>query len=73
MSLDDKAQKKEDFYEKEEIHFDGLGTFQVRYSPERPARNFRTGKSIMIPTRYKVIFQASPHLLEEIKGKQETK
>ena len=46
--------------EKEEIHFDGLGTFQVRYSPERPAR-------------YKVIFKASPHLLEEIKGKQETK
>jgi nucleoid DNA-binding protein len=45
----------------------------VRYSPERPARNFRTGKPIMIPARYKVIFQASPQLLKEIKGKQETK
>ena len=59
--------------EKEEIHFDGLGTFQVRYSPERPARNFRTGEPVMIPVRYKVIFKASPHLLEEIKDKQETK
>lgn len=55
--------------EKEEIQFVGFGTFDVKYSPERMARNPKTNEPAIVPARYKPVFKPGKHLLDSINGK----
>lgn len=52
--------------EKEKIQFVGFGSFEVRLSPERMARNPRTKEPVLIPERYKAVFKPSPQLLDDL-------
>lgn len=51
---------------KEKIQFISFGTFEVRQTPERMARNPKTKEAVMIPRRYKAVFRQSPRLLDTI-------
>ena len=48
------------------ISISGFGALTVRLTPERTARNPRTMERVIIPERGRVIFKASPKLLEKI-------
>ena len=52
--------------EKEKIQFAGFGSFEVRLSPERMARNPRTKEPVLIPERYKAVFKPSLQLLDDL-------
>ena len=54
--------------EKETIQFIGFGTFEVKITPERKARNPRTMDEIIIPQRHRVIFRPSKTLLSDVNG-----
>ena len=53
----------------EAIQFIGFGTFDVRHTPERMARNPKTLEPVLIPERYKAVFKPSPHLMDSMNGK----
>ena len=56
--------------EGEAVSFVGFGTFEVRHTPERMARNPRTNEPAIIPARYRAVFKPSPHLMDRMNGKQ---
>lgn len=50
----------------EEIPLRFLGVFHARAYPARTGRNLRTGKPCSIPAHRRVIFRASPALLDTL-------
>ena len=43
----------------ERIEIRGFGSFSLHYYPERKGRNPKTGQSIMVPARNRVLFKPS--------------
>lgn len=56
--------------EGEAIQFIGFGTFEVRHTPERMARNPRTKEPAIVPVRYRAVFKPGAHLMDGMNGKQ---
>ncbi len=51
----------------DQIALSGFGTFKIRVSKARIGRNPKTGESINIPERKKVVFRPSKELKEIVK------
>ena len=45
--------------QKSKININRFGTFHYKFSPKRPGRNPKTGKSYNIPSRNRVTFEPS--------------
>lgn len=54
----------------EEIPLRFLGVFHARAYPARTGRNPRTGAPVPIPARRRIIFRASPVLLDALNRRQ---
>ena len=50
----------------EEIKISGFGNFQLRDKPQRPGRNPKTGESVMIPARRKIVFTPAKALKDAV-------
>ena len=55
---------KESLNQRENIQFKGFGSFEIKLTHERMARNPRTMEDVLIPERYKAVFRPSSCLLE---------
>ena len=53
---------------REKIQFIGFGSFEMKYSTQRIARNPQTGDEAIIPAGYKPIFQPSKVLRRKTNG-----
>ncbi len=51
---------------KEKVKFIGFGAFETRYSPERKARNPRSGEAMILPAGYKPVFKAGTVLRKKL-------
>lgn len=58
--------------EKESVQFKCFGTFQVKITPERMARNPKTKETVVIPERSRVVFRSSPMLLDRLNKESKT-
>lgn len=46
-------------YKGERIILQGIGTFAVKHSKERLARNPKTGENVLVPAKQKLTFKSS--------------
>lgn len=51
---------------KDKVQFIGFGTFEAKYSPQRKARNPKTGEEAIIPAGYRPTFKAGKALREKV-------
>ncbi|NPB09987.1 MAG: HU family DNA-binding protein [Thermodesulfobacteria bacterium] len=51
----------------EPVSLRGFGTFGLKVCKPKKARNFRTGESIVLPERPRVVFRASSALLKRLR------
>lgn len=58
----------EQLNKKDKVLFTGFGIFETRFTPERMAKNPRTGETVVIPARYKAVFKPSSKLLDKLNG-----
>ena len=52
----------------ERITISGFGSFQLVQTKAKKGRDFRRGTLLSIPPRHKVVFRASPLLLQKIRS-----
>lgn len=50
-----------------DISLTRFGSFKVRETPERPARNPMTGEKVIVPAYKRVAFKASAEILKALK------
>lgn len=55
----------------EKIYLHKVGVFKRTLSPERQARNPRTGEAVTVPPKVKVRFKPSYHLLQDAQNSDE--
>lgn len=53
---------KDAFVKGENIYLRGFGTFEVKITPEKPARNIRAGTQVVVPAHKTVKFKLSKEL-----------
>lgn len=51
---------------KEKVQFIGFGSFETKYTPQRTAKNPKTGEEAIIPAGYKPVFKASKVLRDKV-------
>lgn len=51
---------------KDKVQFIGFGAFEAKDSPQRKARNPRTGEEVIIPAGYRPVFKAGKSLCEKV-------
>ncbi len=59
---------KESVNQGEPVSLRGFGTFSLKTGKPKKARDFKTGKTIVLPERPRVVFRASPVLLKRLRG-----
>ena len=47
----------------------GFGSFRIRKAGSRPGRNPQTGEELLIPSRWRVMFRPSEHLVTRVNRK----
>ena len=50
----------------ENVKFSGFGSFSVRYKPQRPGRNPKTGEEIPVSARRVVTYKASQKIKDRV-------
>lgn len=58
---------KETVHEKSELRLVGFGTFTVKETKERVARNPRTGEQVTIPAKIVPVFKVGQELKDSVK------
>lgn len=53
---------------KEKVSIPELGIFNVVFRKQKKARNPKTGKEVIIPSRYSVVFKARRNIREKLKS-----